>query len=615
MSESNKLELITSQDYERLRSLGYNRLALFEYYAVPAVANSTLLTTATYGAGITVSADFTDLDICMMIADALKCVATYLINIRDGTAATRWDIDNDIVNLGGLIEFASEAAKGYNRQKASATLGASGDGWLLETATGALTALTAGRANRTHASETGSEDWVRLWGYYWGLFMDPIMGSHNVAAHGTAAKRMFRFEAAKGLMILATVFIIGIIQSEIAKINIGRKIGTLPAEYDILSIEDVPDEWRYIFEGIFPSTNNTATTAEAPLNLANYIGMNFSYLPQTALINILRQRLKVWKIPRASLDIARTMFGLAHSEFDYPTNFGVLLNVGDEQDTDKKYVGYGLLYAIQMLDEFFGPARTNATYNLSELFEQVLASEHWTYKGFRERNKDVFTNFSLSTLKGQMEPSFFTPVKAHFRTEDATITRGHWANGRDHQETDPLIMMAVTAPDGVTGLFARGGWTLEQIGAFLRYQLLFGDGPPGVAGGNALLDRQALLMGEQYYTRMDKVLNYVAPDNTGINVRIGANLAYDGTMFDQLGLSLEDLTQDWSGLITVSPSRLPVKKFPMPVVIEEIYNLDKVTAMAKVILSPVGSATPASTTVTNENTNANKDTSATEEDD
>jgi hypothetical protein len=281
------------------------------------------------------------------------------------------------------------------------------------------------------------------------------------------------------------------------------------------------------------------------------------------------------------------------------------MNIGDEQDTDKKYVGYGLLWAINMLDEFYGHARTAATYNLSELFEQVLASEHWTYKGFKEMHADTFTNFSLSTLKGQMEPSYYTPVKAHFRTEDATIARGHWSNGRDFQDTDPLIMMAITAPDEITGLFARGGWTLDQIGAFLRYTLLFSDGAPDVAGGNALIDRQALLLGEHYYTRMDKLINFVGPDNGGTNVRIGADLAYDSVMFDQLGLTLEDLTQDWSGLLTVSPSRLPVAKFPMPKVIESIYDLDKVIAMAEVILAPAVSSSPSTPSVdgnTNENT-------------
>lgn len=605
MSDS-KLELVASQDYERLRSLGYNRLALFEYFITPAITNASLLTTGDYGAGITPAATGEDLNYAAMIASALKSVALYLVALRDGTAATRWDIPSATSgDIGPLVEFAHEFVKGYLKQKASSTGGLFGDGWLLETATGPLTALTSARSDRTHGTQTGSEDYFRLQGYYAGLIEPPVMGSHSVAAHGTAAKRMVRFAAAKALMIMFTVPIIAVIQSEIAKINIGRKMGVIPTEYDVLSVEDVPDEWLHIFEGRYPSTNNAATNAEAPLNLANYVGINYDYLPQTALINILRQRLKVWKIPRAALDIARTMFGIGYSEYDYPTNFGVFMNIGDEQDTDKKYVGYGLLWAIKMLDEFYGPARTSATYNLSELFEQVLASEHWTYKGFRERNKDVFTNFSLSTLKGQMEPSYFSPVKAHFKTEDATIARGHWSAERVFQATNPLLMMAITAPDAVTGLFGRGGWNLDQIGAYLRYELLFNEGAPGATGGNVILNRQCLMLGEQYYTRMDKVLNYVGIDNGGLNVRIGADMAYDGSMFDSFGLSLEDLTQDWSALLTVSTSRLPVSKFNMPSVIEEIYNLDIVMAMAEIILSPMSLGAPAPNTIVEENTNEN----------
>jgi hypothetical protein len=593
---SGKLELMESPDYENLHSLGYNRLKIMEHFISKDVTIANLMASANYGAGNTPGDDGSNITIAQGLANIMVAVATFLVAIRDGTAATKWDIADS--GYGGFRIFAEEAVKGYLRQKGTAT---PSDGWLLETASGALTAGTAERYSRESDTETGSEDIYRGWGWYAGISIPKIPNVSPVTVAGSAEHRMFRFYCARRAVEIVTGFALAIIQSEIFKIQVGRKIGLIPPEFDVISDAGVNEEFLYTLEGRFPTTALAANNGLCPDALANFVDWDWSYLPQTGLIAILRKRMKSWRVPVASLTWARTMFGGGYSEYDYPTNFAVLMNIGDEQDTDAKKVGYGLLWAIWWLDQFYGG---EGGLDIPTLFESVLDNEHWTYKGFKAMHQDMFTNFSLGTLKGQIEPSYFVPASAHFRMEDNTIARGHFSNPRLFQETSPIITLALTAPDSVTALFARGGWNLDQIGAYLRYELLFNVGESSIK-----LDRQALCFGEHYFTRRQQVINYVGVNDSYDNIRIGADLIYTGALLDQIGLTFEDETQDWSGLIQVITSRLPFSKFPMPTKIESVYNLDRSIALAEVTMAPFisGSAGSPGSDNTNENENGSEE--------
>jgi hypothetical protein len=568
-----KIELKQIHDFENLRSYGYNRLASFDMYAVPAIASATIINTTNYGNGLDISGNDTgnDLNVLQMIGHLARGCRLILTQIRDGTDAARFDIA--ATTRSGLRSFAEEWIKGFLRLKGTET---PPKAWLVNGDSGNLTALSTDRSNRTHASETGSEDYFRGWGYWMGLSAPQPPNVSTFLTSGSPIMKMACFGALKDAIIAAPLIPLAVIQTEIGNIQLGRKLQLIPAEFDVIPANEVDDVWLYTRTGRNPSTNMETNTGESPDNLANYVHEDFDYLPQTGLINILRKRAKRWMVPGPTLEMARQFFGYASSDYDFPTQFRVRMHIGDEQDSDKKRVGYGLLWAMWWLDEFFG-----AEDGLYTLYQQVLNNEHWQYRKFKEIHDSLFVPFSLSMLKGFMNSSYFTPAKWAFRMEDATADRGQYNNMRRFQTTNPVCAAPVTASDLVSALYATGGWDLDQIGAELFYELFFKQGTDGAAGGAILLDMRSSLWGEHYYTRKDQVINYVGPETGQVNRRIGADPAYDGNLLDQIGLSIVDL----SGALTQRdiPSRLPSKKFPLPSVIEDFYKMDVTVAIAEIL--------------------------------
>lgn len=578
------LEFKTTEDYENLRALGYDRIAIFEYYVEASVAVATLMNSANYGYTCTLTDTGANLTFAKLFGHLGTAIIKWLKNVRDNaTKATRYDIaDNGA--FGPVFDFAQEFVKGYLNVKISDT---PSDSWLEEAGSGSLTAGSTTRLDRTHVTETGSEDWMRLIGYYGGLCAPKLPDVTSISSDGVAEKRLTHYLMLQLATIILAIPALCVIQTEIAKMQIGRKLGVVPPEFDVIQKNDVDDRWLFMVEGRHAILDQQTGTNKCVNGATNYIDWDFSYLPSSGLIDLIRKRARNWRVPVGALNVARTMFGIGFSEDDFPTNFASFFNISDEQDVDAKKVGYGLQWAMWFLDEFFGEEKGM----IPKLWDDVLRKDHWTYKKLKDLIDPTkwFTNFNMGTLKGYIDNSMFTPLKWHFRGEDETITAGNFSNPRLMQTTDPLIAMALNAPDGVTALYARGGWTPSQVGSFLLYELLFMEGEADLK-----CLRESLYAGQHYYVRKNETINYVMCDTGSTNIRFGAKITHNSSLQDQFGLTLEDITQGWTQKDI--NTRLPGSRYPIPTFIEDIYKMDNVKSVASLIMAPLISASSVSST-------------------
>jgi hypothetical protein len=222
-----------------------------------------------------------------------------------------------------------------------------------------------------------------------------------------------------------------------------------------------------------------------------------------------------------------------------------------------------------LLDEFFGPD------GMAHVFGLMLDNEHWTMKSFKETFdvKKVFQDFSLSTMKGFCDPTILLPLLYHSRMEDNTKLYGYYSNHRSFYDMvgggtwepdEILVSLALEQPDAAISMYGRGNWDMNTIGLYLLMELLFRE------GDDIQMTQYVLPLGVHYYTRREQVINYVATESGQDNVRYGSTIAWDGPLFDEYALTLEDLVT--GGLTqTVITARLPSKKYPLPVRIADAY--------------------------------------------
>jgi hypothetical protein len=582
------LALEKVMDFENLRSQGYNRMLLNEYVLAPTEDISDLMNEANYGAGITIGNDGHDLVMATMIPESLAACLKLFVNVRaNSTVATRYDIA--ATGFGGLRTFAEEWVKGYLGYKATVT---PSDGWLVNTPDAALTAATADRLDRHHETQTGSEDWFRLVGYYMGLTAPRIFDTSRIEAAGaTGYYRMARIGASVDLMTIMAAFPIAIIQSAIAKIQLGRKLGLVPAEYDFIADGSIDDVLLYLFENMWDDTDLHADDAVSIDHLTGYLSWNFAALPTATLLTVLTRRMRTWKVPIGSISLARNLFGWGKGDVSFPTVFGNFMTVGSESHLNSKIVGYDLLYAMWMLDQFFGPD------GLAHSFALMLENEHWTMKGFKDTYdpKKIFQDFSLSTMKGFADPTILLPLLWHTRMESNAKTVGGYysvhrefgdmVNGGTYDTDEVLVSLALEPPNSAISMYARGPWDMNTIGIYLLMELLFREGDD--IGFNQFM----LPLGEHYYTRREQVINYVACESGSDNVRYGSNVVWDGPLFDEYGLTMQDLVA--AGLEpAVITARLPAKKYPLPVRIKDVYASFKEIAALVTALVRSNAASP-----------------------
>lgn len=589
-----------NEDREKLRSLGYNRVAEYFMNVCPAIPVATLMSSANYGKLMTPGNNGSNKNFLQMTGNLGASVQKMLLDLRDTDALTKFDIWTD-TGHGGLYSMAQGYILGYLQK----TLDAADlkDSWFQLAEVGTTAALAIGDIDRTHATETGSEDWLRTVGWYSGKVTERAKDIFSIKAAGNAEKHLWKVPMLRDAMTFVALPAVCAIQSGIALLQIGRKLGViLPKEYDdFMQALEVPENFKYLREGQYPDLDCvSATTSVAVDGLADYIDFDWSFLPESALDSIIKKRSREWNIPAAALAIARDLFGLGYSEVDFPTAFVNLFLVGDELNIDLKKVGYGILWAIWYLDEFFGAGENN----LPGLWAQAIdEKEHWTYGSLQKQygSSTIFTKFGLGTLKGYINPENFNAVRWFYRTENTTKVGGYYVNPRLMQQTDPILLITLTSADAVSALYARGIWTPQQAGKELLMELLFKEGE-----ADLLLGISINMYGEHYYTRSEKVINYVCAASANVNRRFGSDPIYSGNyMIGQCAITIEDM----SGALTqrAIETRLPMKRFPMPKIMEDVYDGPKKLSLAKLIMGlysmQAGGSSSTAASTDNSNTN------------
>ena len=109
-----------------------------------------------------------------------------------------------------------------------------------------------------------------------------------------------------------------------------------------------------------------------------------------------------------------------------------------------------------------------------------------------------------------------------------------------------------------------------------------------------------------YYTRSEKVINYVCAASANVNRRFGSDPIYSGNyMIGQCAITIEDM----SGALTqrAIETRLPMKRFPMPKIMEDVYDGPKKLSLAKLIMGlysmQAGGSSSTAASTDNSNTN------------
>jgi len=273
------------------------------------------------------------------------------------------------------------------------------------------------------------EDLIRRWAYLKGLEYSNLHSEIKSTEKITLDKRkdydiVVRLLSLDGFEEWINIYIDAIIQSEKALLNIGaaelRSLGR--ADLKSLFNEDVNIPTIFL---------SLAATEWSDVYRGGYTTMpKFDYTDLITRTNV--QELydsfnQKYMRPSASLNFAQKYFGMGTTEdkLGFTRHLLHLVSVGQESaitpdhGTGQYKVGYGLNYAIKMLENFYGSGEKNIAKNRALFLERT---SHWSTKSFADIfKKQFYTVTSPMIVKGLLDVNVYAPVHSAFMLRSTPV--------------------------------------------------------------------------------------------------------------------------------------------------------------------------------------------------
>uniref|UniRef100_A0A2V0RKT8 Uncharacterized protein n=1 Tax=viral metagenome TaxID=1070528 RepID=A0A2V0RKT8_9ZZZZ len=197
-------------------------------------------------------------------------------------------------------------------------------------------------------------------------------------------------------------------------------------------------------------------------------------------------------------------------------HFVSLLPVGLEASNANRKVGYGLDYALKLLEEFYGANENNIAVNRDAFFKTGV---HWTVKAYDKLFKRSFyTHTSPSIVKGLADAQVFPALYSNtFATSGSLGASGGYINSTNKilWSTTGLESTIIHSEEDKTSAIhvSRNhfDWTADDVANWLYYRQL-------VYGASANADIHLPLVAYCLVRRInDEVINLVVPTGSAVS--------------------------------------------------------------------------------------------------
>jgi hypothetical protein len=534
-AEEEVFDLVEWKDEENLRARRRKFLHRYLWITATNVSYSTMLTNIVDQA----SPDVSNKGIVDMLSHGYSSILDYWQELRDNQHSTTSDT---LSNYSALKYFINDGTytpfrDGYNRN-------------LFSTGT-----PTSAQLDWTGTAVTGSEDLFRRLGYHFGVAAPRIPSIQKITATGNVDQlRLSNLVAAQLCEEGLDWYIGGWLQSTMAKLILGAAYDKIPTNLEAL-IPSAKLDSRFEH---FVRTKSGITLRTNEAQAFNY---DFESLP--ALSSIRTSMTKKFPFSQWALDQSRDLFGYAVSDVlgDYALIHELALST--EEHVDKNVVGPSMAVSLKYLNTF--------KQKIHDAKMIALEQDEWTFKKAKTYIESRNTNVTLSTWKGFMNPQNHLPALYHQQAAALVKNNNHWYSDMPITSADLPISMALAAIDDTSALYFRGPWNLDSVGVSHQLEMFLRAGSVDNNHFYGLCQPNWV----QYRLRKGIDLSYIN-SGTLTTEQPGSNdmILYSGDFHDWIGIDLINIESPGLSPQVIN-ANLPQKAYPLPVVAERIYNLNK----------------------------------------
>jgi hypothetical protein len=200
--------------------------------------------------------------------------------------------------------------------------------------------------------------------------------------------------------------------------------------------------------------------------------LDFGDLDSNVLDILVNDFDKKYIFPQAALEMARNDFGYAEVGIDNAmrgTFWMMFTTITDEAEVANRKVGYDLALVLKMFDVLYRQIDIN--------YKMMVNSSHTSWSPAKAMFNDM-VQVGISDFNGFANPANFGPHRWAFRKNGASTTvvkgmRVYNSTGITRSTTDPVVSLALDVLDRNEVIDTTAGFSLDQLGTYLRYRLMF----------------------------------------------------------------------------------------------------------------------------------------------